>query len=321
MNNMEVDNMCDKFFVPFSVLDGGRKALIEYQKLRMELLHNPNDIRSIGHIVSILQDYIYDANSYKYEDEYSAEELFMNKRNALLEVLLVSQGIRQNTYLHLEYLSIMAQSYYMLGDWNNALKYYEEMLLQPGVLDVEYSESYYAGELELAAKIVHNICLIYVCSEKYHEASDTKKKYSFIFDLEMQRTQRLIMNNPHLKEGFEKEWDQLTDFSENKYFYFDDLLHFGFISGDGMLLAVYKDALSNQEAYKVKLDAMRLINQVSRTEFMILDEEWFGDTRVIDISVIGDSSLNENSVYDLTEDVQWGTVNKIPPLNTFEINE
>lgn len=313
--------MCDKIFIPFSVLTDGRSALSKYRKIRMELSENPDDIRNIGHIVSLLQDYIYDANIYKYEDKYSTDELFVNKRNALFEVLRVSQGIRHNSYLYLEYLSILAQSSFMLGDWNNALKYYEEMLLQPGVLDMEYSESYYAGELELAAKIIHNICLIYVCSEKYQEASDTKKKYNFIFDLEMQRTQRLIMNNPHLKEGFEKEWNQLTDFSENKYFYFDDLLHFGFISGDGMLLAVYKDALSNQEAYKVKLDAMRLINQVSKTEFMILDEEWFGDTRVIDISVINDNLLNGNSVFDITEDVQWDNVNKIPPLNTYEINE
>ena len=130
-----------------------------FLKAKTLLLENEEDVKNIGHMISVLQDYIFDSNLWKLKDSYSMEEIYENKRKASIYVIQVAQGLKNNEMLYLMYLSVLAQNYLVLGYWKNALYYYEKMLKQPGVMDVSYDPSHYAGELEQAIKIIHNITL------------------------------------------------------------------------------------------------------------------------------------------------------------------
>lgn len=260
----------------------------EYCAIATSMSFDPDEIiKNCGNSISVLQDYIYDANISRFEDYFTADEVFNDKRDALQEVMSFAQAIDQNRFLKLEYLSIMAQTCFMMGDWANALLYYEEMLAFPGVLDCEYSESYYTGELELASKIVHNMCVIYSCQNDYSRAHAIMGKYGYIFALEKQRTTRLIKNNPELCEGFSKEWEQLSNVSNTSCFYFDGCLDSCLVSSGGMLFACYQDAVRNGEPYKVSLDMVLHVCQSECNVFEIIDKEhWDDDKRVMEVNLL-----------------------------------
>ena len=121
-----------------------------------------------------------------------------------LKVMDIALSIKDNYALHMDYLAIMAQNSVIAGDWNCAISYYFELLNEDGVLNADYDESYYAGELELAAKIVHNICVLYFIGLKSDEFAQIKKKYDYIFKLESQRTKRLVETIQPLRRGSRK---------------------------------------------------------------------------------------------------------------------
>ena len=173
------------------------------------------------------------------------------------------------------YLSVLAQNYLVLGYWKNALYYYEKMLKQPGVMDVSYDPSHYAGELEQAIKIIHNMCIILVCNDEVEKAKEIMNKYNYILELEKIRTNRLISNNPHLREGFEKEWNKLSDIYDKQYIYFDLTLNWGHsIEGDGMLYAIYLDCINNNKPYDARLDDVMQIEKISELKFEVYDDSF-----------------------------------------------
>ena len=144
-----------------------------------------------------------------HQSEVLVRRIFKNKKQAALRVMDIALSIKDNYALHMDYLAIMAQNSVIAGDWSRAISYYFELLNEDGVLNADYDESYYAGELELAAKIVHNICVLYFIGLKSDEFTHIKKKYDYIFKLESQRTKRLVRNNPAFKEGFEEDFNTL----------------------------------------------------------------------------------------------------------------
>ncbi len=275
-NNAEFSEVQENpSFVPFGYED-------KYHTVVSRMSANPGNLSDTGHMISLLQDYIYNDKSWLWGD-ISTNVLYSNKRDALLTVLNVSQNLRTNQYLYLLYLSISAQSHFMLGNWKEAIRYYEELLSQPGVLVDAVHKTVYSGELELAAKIIHNICLILAGAGKEDLAVAYRAKYEYIFDLEQYRTERLISNNPHLKDGFEKAWKQLSDTSSIKDFYFDLTLEWGYgVDGDGMLVAIYKDCENSGEVKKASLDNAKEIKFLHDGSVAVMDyETGDSDSRIL----------------------------------------
>lgn len=275
-NNAEFSEVQENpSFVPFGYEE-------KYHTVVSRMSANPGNLSDTGHMISLLQDYIYNDKSWLWGD-VSTNVLYKNKRDALLTVLNVSQNLRTNQYLYLLYLSISAQSHFMLGNWKEAIRYYEELLSQPGVLVDAVHKTLYSGELELAAKIIHNICLILAGAGKEDLAVAYRAKYEYIFDLEQYRTERLISNNPHLKDGFEKAWKQLSDTASIKDFYFDLTLEWGYgVDGDGMLVAIYKDCENSSEVKKASLDNAKEIKFLHDGSVAVMDyETGDSDSRIL----------------------------------------
>ncbi len=275
-NNAEFSEVQENpSFVPFGYEE-------KYHTVVSRMSANPGNLSDTGHMISLLQDYIYNDKSWLWGD-VSTNALYKNKRDALLTVLNVSQNLRTSQYLYSLYLSISAQSHFMLGNWKEAIRYYEELLSQPEVLIDSVHKTVYSGELELAAKIIHNICLILAGAGKEDLAVAYRAKYEYIFDLEKYRTERLISNNPHLKDGFEKAWKQLSDTSSIKDFYFDLTLEWGYgVDGDGMLVAIYKDCENSGEVKKASLDNAKEIKFLQDGSVAVMDyETGDSDSRIL----------------------------------------
>jgi len=225
-----------------------------YRTLADRLNRSPRDISNVGHMVSLLQDYVFSANLYEWSGRFSDNWIFSTKQDAARKTIEVISGIKDERYLHMDYLAIMAQNHLIVGDWKAAMKCYEQMLAEPGVLNVQITPGLYAGELELAAKLIHNISTLYYCALHIRESVEYKRKYQHVFDYEYQRYQRLMRNNPSLSDGFTEEWDRLNG-RDKKCIFCDFTLKWGYgITGDGMLSAIQKDCVRNREPHRVKLD-------------------------------------------------------------------
>ena len=164
-----------------------------YKNILQNYEDNSEDLQYIEDIIEILQYYIFEGkNEIVDEDEYSDDEIFSNKKQAALLVMnIATASIKNNDILYMDYLAIMAQNSVIVGDWNRAISYYFELLNEDGVLNADYDESYYTGELELAAKIIHNICVLYFVGLKSDEFSHIKQKYNYIFKLESEWTKKV----------------------------------------------------------------------------------------------------------------------------------
>lgn len=215
--------LIEESFEPFVT---SKSTLETYRKMNRVLSKYPLNLKAIDNVVGVLQDYIYGENTEDH-DEHSAEEFFANKHDAAKKVMQTIAGIEHNRYLFPEYLSIMAQSSFIAGNWGDAVSYYERLLNQPGILNVEYSEDYYSGELETAAKIVHNICLIYLLSRQVQQALKIRQKYEYIFALQEKWTKQLIrhasiIRDSDMVEAFQQEFDQLNELYLMETFYYDN---------------------------------------------------------------------------------------------------
>ena len=276
-----------------------------YQGILQNYENDPCDLKCIDDIIDILQYYIFEEkNRIVDEDEYSDEEIFANKKQAALLVMEVaSDSIKDNDALRMDYLAIMAQNSVIAGDWNRAISYYFELLDEDGILNVDYNESYYVGELEMAAKIVHNICILYFTGLKSDEFLHTKQKYEYIFKLESQRTNRLIKNNPNLKEGFEQEFNTLYDFT-NGSFYYDSTYATGLINSRSLMKAICLDSETTGQKHIPSLDStVQIVNNNDNLYFLNpsipFDVEII--TKILTDSLFGHDQADENTV--VAEDV------------------
>lgn len=266
-NNTEIANIqeCPDF------LPIGCEEL--YRTVVSRMAVNPNNLCDTGHMISLLQDHIYNDKSWVWGD-IPTNVLYENKREALCKVLSVCQNLRSIQYLYSMYLSISAQSHFMLGNWKTSIQYYEELLSLPEVLVEATPKALYAGELEFAAKIIHNICLILTAAGEDNLATDYRAKYDYVFELERYRTERLISNTPNLKDEFEKTWNQLSNISSIKDFYFDLTLEWGYgVDGDGMLVAIYKDCESSGEAKTASFNGAKEIRFLHDGAVAVMDYE------------------------------------------------
>lgn len=216
----------------------GRMTLSVYQDLNNKYESNPQDLKAVNDLIDILQNYIFSVRDLIVFDD--DDEIFENKKQAALRVMDIALSIKDNYALHMDYLAIMAQNSIIAGDWNRAISYYFELLDEDGVLNADYDESYYTGELELAAKIVHNICVLYFIGSKSAEFTHIKQKYDYIFKLESQRTKRLVRNNPSFKEGLEERFNTLCNFTEG-ILYYDSTHALDFIYGN-LMAAICEDS-------------------------------------------------------------------------------
>ena len=216
----------------------GRMTLSVYQDLNNKYESNPQDLKAVNDLIDILQNYIFSVRDLIVFDD--DDEIFENKKQAALRVMDIALSIKDNYALHMDYLAIMAQNSIIAGDWNHAISYYFELLDEDGVLNADYDESYYTGELELAAKIVHNICVLYFIGSKSAEFTHIKQKYDYIFKLESQRTKRLVRNNPSFKEGLEERFNTLCNFTEG-ILYYDSTHALDFIYGN-LMAAICEDS-------------------------------------------------------------------------------
>lgn len=227
-----VDTQIIKLSPSFSPL---KDKDMHYLHFDSRLALNPNDLTIISNLIEFLQDFTFNYGKSQWECEFSDEDVYNNKFDALTKIILIAETLESNNFLYPEYLSIVAQTYFLLGYWKIALQMYEKILRLPGVLhDVQYSRTNYRGELELACKIIHNICVIYVCMDEANKAKEFKRQHKNIFDLELQRALKNMRENIEEQRRYEEKWEKLDDVFDKKYYYFDnlyDLSHFQRYSG------------------------------------------------------------------------------------------
>ena len=278
-----------------------RMTLSVYQDLNNKYESNPQDLKVINNLIDVLQDYIFSVRDLiAFDDD---NEIFENKKQAALKVMDIALSIKDNYALHMDYLAIMAQNSVIAGDWNRAISYYFELLNEDGVLNADYDESYYAGELELAAKIVHNICVLYFIGLKSDEFTHIKKKYDYIFKLESQRTKRLVRNNPAFKEGFEENFNTLCEFTTG-ILYYDSTHATDFISGN-MMGAICEDSEKSGQKHPANLSETVKIED-DNIDLFILDNSFAFKGNVI-TKILSDFPFNENQ----NEETQYAEENTV----------
>lgn len=279
----------------------GRMTLSVYQDLNNKYESNPQDLKVINNLIDVLQDYIFSVRDLiAFDDD---NEIFENKKQAALKVMDIALSIKDNYALHMDYLAIMAQNSVIAGDWNRAISYYFELLNEDGVLNANYDESYYAGELELAAKIVHNICVLYFIGLKSDEFTHIKKKYDYIFKLESQRTKRLVRNNPAFKEGFEEDFNTLCEFTTG-ILYYDSTHATDFISGN-MMGAICEDSEKSGKKHPANLSETVKIED-DNIDLFILDNSFAFKGNVI-TKILSDFPFDENQ----NEETQYAEENTV----------
>lgn len=285
----------------------GRMTLSVYQDLNNKYESNPQDLKVINNIIDVLQDYIFSVRDLiAFDDD---NEIFENKKQAALKVMDIALSIKDNYALHMDYLAIMAQNSVIAGDWNRAISYYFELLNEDGVLNADYDESYYAGELELAAKIVHNICVLYFIGLKSDEFTHIKKKYDYIFKLESQRTKRLVRNNPAFKEGFEEDFNTLCEFTTG-ILYYDSTHATDFISGN-MMGAICEDSEKSGQKHPANLSETVKIED-DNIDLFILDNSFAFKGNVI-TKILSDFPFDENQNEE-TQYAEENTVSTVVPV-------
>lgn len=279
----------------------GRMTLSVYQDLNNKYESNPQDLKVINNLIDVLQDYIFSVRDLiAFDDD---NEIFENKKQAALKVMDIALSIKDNYALHMDYLAIMAQNSVIAGDWNRAISYYFELLNEDGVLNADYDESYYAGELELAAKIVHNIYVLYFIGLKSDEFTHIKKKYDYIFKLESQRTKRLVRNNPAFKEGFEEDFNTLCEFTTG-ILYYDSTHATDFISGN-MMGAICEDSEKSGKKHPANLSETVKIED-DNIDLFILDNSFAFKGNVI-TKILSDFPFDENQ----NEETQYAEENTV----------
>lgn len=279
----------------------GRMTLSVYQDLNNKYESNPQDLKVINNLIDVLQDYIFSVRDLiAFDDD---NEIFENKKQAALRVMDIALSIKDNYALHMDYLAIMAQNSVIAGDWNRAISYYFKLLNEDGVLNADYDESYYAGELELAAKIVHNICVLYFIGLKSDEFTHIKKKYDYIFKLESQRTKRLVRNNPAFKEGFEEDFNTLCEFTTG-ILYYDSTHATDFISGN-MMGAICEDSEKSGQKHPANLSETVKIED-DNIDLFILDNSFAFKGNVI-TKILSDFPFDENQ----NEETQYAEENTV----------
>ena len=279
----------------------GRMTLSVYQDLNNKYESNPQDLKVINNLIDVLQDYIFSVRDLiAFDDD---NEIFENKKQAALKVMDIALSIKDNYALHMDYLAIMAQNSVIAGDWNRAISYYFELLNEDGVLNADYDESYYAGELELAAKIVHNICVLYFIGLKSDEFTHIKKKYDYIFKLESQRTKRLVRNNPAFKEGFEEDFNTLCEFTTG-ILYYDSTHATDFISGN-MMGAICEDSEKSGKKHPANQSETVKIED-DNIDLFILDNSFAFKGNVI-TKILSDFPFDENQ----NEETQYAEENTV----------
>lgn len=285
----------------------GRMTLSVYQDLNNKYESNPQDLKVINNLIDVLQDYIFSVRDLiAFDDD---NEIFENKKQAALKVMDIALSIKDNYALHMDYLAIMAQNSVIAGDWNRAISYYFELLNEDGVLNADYDESYYAGELELAAKIVHNICVLYFIGLKSDEFTHIKKKYDYIFKLESQRTKRLVRNNPAFKEGFEEDFNTLCEFTTG-ILYYDSTHATDFISGN-MMGAICEDSEKSGQKHPANLNETVKIED-DNIDLFILDNSFAFKGNVI-TKILSDFPFDENQNEE-TQYAEENTVSTVVPV-------
>ena len=285
----------------------GRMTLSVYQDLNNKYESNPQDLKVINNLIDVLQDYIFSVRDLiAFDDD---NEIFENKKQAALKVMDIALSIKDNYALHMDYLAIMAQNSVIAGDWNRAISYYFELLNEDGVLNADYDESYYAGELELAAKIVHNICVLYFIGLKSDEFTHIKKKYDYIFKLESQRTKRLVRNNPAFKEGFEEDFNTLCEFTTG-ILYYDSTHATDFISGN-MMGAICEDSKKSGQKHPANLSETVKIED-DNIDLFILDNSFAFKGNVI-TKILSDFPFDENQNKE-TQYAEENTVSTVVPV-------
>lgn len=185
--------------------------LIKYNSFEERYEKNKEDLIAIGNLIESLQNYIYSINI----SCVSEEELYFNKRQAAKRIIEIMSEISSNKYIYPEYLSIMAQSNFILGNLSASWKFYSELLRQPGIIDNDWKKNtdFYSGEQEHVVKIIHNMCLISRLMGKDDNILYLKDKYKYLFQLEENRYRR----QSKIKRKFSERMQGINECRRDKY--------------------------------------------------------------------------------------------------------
>lgn len=179
----------------------------EYAALLEQYTDNPDDIEAFGNLVGFLDEYIFSAAGYRYEEEhqmaYFDSKLPLAKR---LIDFLMDQDERLTPLLFPE----IAQCFFVLGDWELAARTYETALLaQRTLLEVKDPIDRTMMETDALLRLVHNLCLIYHLQGQDTASRLLKAEYRAYFNEEAELVSDVIANHPDLPK--EK---MIADFTE-----------------------------------------------------------------------------------------------------------
>lgn len=277
MANVDINS-----YTPFCP-DLGGVSQKDYKKMVRRLKENPEDIVAVGDVAIFLLGYIFTVAVSTYEGEHTAEKVFENKRQAAQVVLDVIKPLKGHPYLGMVYLAMCAETYFFIGKWNTALEYYNEILHAPGVLDAEYDPSHYIGQLELAAKVIHNECSMYALVGENDNARSLMQQYNYIFQLEKQRAERIAKNNPQLEDDFNEAYNILCDFSAGCIYFPNKFADTYFPCGD-LLKAINMDCISNGKPEIVDFD--EILHCARSGHGVMINDSMFEEDRIAKISSI-----------------------------------
>ena len=220
----------------------GECSIERYRELNSALVSNPSDLTILGEMISALQDYVFCENAWRYS--CSKNDLYFNKNGAAIKTLMILPGISKSRYLQSLFYAISAQNFFVLGEYSQALEWYNQLLQCPNIQPKRMQTTSYAGENENAAKIIHNMMVINSIRNDSASFDNLLNQYSYVFDLEKGRTERLIKNNPRLKKGFEKEYQNLVSYGAKTTFYLETS-GFHYSENSSRLSTIYEDCCRN----------------------------------------------------------------------------
>lgn len=245
-----------------------------YQKLLKSYEREPRDLKAIEKLIDVLQYYIFNTNdAMADEDNYSDNEIFENKRDAASVVMSIAKNIDDYDALHIIYLAIMAQNCVVVGDWENAIDYYYEILEEDGVLNADYNEKFYTGELKLAARLIHNIETLNFIKNSKDNRCGLREKFEYVFSLEKRRYQRLDALHPEDKNRFMLDYDNLYDCTKG-IIYYDSTFSTDAIPDEhmmGRLKAIFLDSRNSGKKYMISLDEAVQISEKNSELCMLVD--------------------------------------------------
>lgn len=260
-----------KLYIPYFKKHNFKNMMTKdiYVSMRELIDHNPDNTHALCEVISYLQHYIFSANVHVFEDEYTYEQIYISKQKAALEAAKLSKKLIAMQYVaRLGYITT-AQNYLMGKDFKNALFYYERLLEIERDLDKDF-------DYGRCARIVHNICQVYLLMGENEKAQKIRNKNDYFFQEEKNRNRRIIRDHPELTNRVEADYISLNTCSSLSSIYYDTTLNGYYHMDSDILSAILEDASRNKEEKNIDICEKLFIRDNNGNIELFEDDSIFG---------------------------------------------